>query len=77
LSHKKFRIGTPDSMGRSKKETGGPLGIEDVLIARRSAIAANVGSRKPLFSDAEDGLLCRSARVLEKHLCYKLVIRSH
>jgi hypothetical protein len=42
----------PHPMGSCKEDTGDPQGIEDFLIARRTAIAATVGSRKPLFSDA-------------------------
>ena len=39
------------------------------MIARRTAIAAIYGSRKPLFSDAADGLLPQeSTRQFE---CYK------
>jgi hypothetical protein len=48
-------------MGRCKEETGDLLGIEDFLIARRTAIAATVGSRKPLFSDTADARCLQAA----------------
>ncbi len=55
LSHKKYRIDAQHSLGRHKEETAGLLWqVENCLIARKTAIAATVGSRRPLFSDPVD-----------------------